>query len=92
MSNSSDNAQDNNKFNSKERDILERNKRFFSANPKYTEELLEIIDGRSTISIRVLDWFVANYSKKNNTAYKICINGTVSIFNVNIEYKNQLNG
>lgn len=30
--------------------------------------------------------------KKKNTIYKIKINGADSIFNVNIEYKNQLNG
>jgi hypothetical protein len=30
--------------------------------------------------------------KKNNIIYKIIINGTHSFFNVNIEYKNQLNG
>ena len=82
----------NEKFTSKERDILEKNKKFFSADRKYIDAMLDIIDGNSDISIRVLDWFVANYSKKNNTVYKIRINGTDNIFNVNIEYKNQLNG
>lgn len=82
----------NEKFTSKEKDILEKNKVFFSADRKYIEAMLEIINGESDISIRVLDWFVANYSKKNNTMYKIKINGTISFFNVNIEYKNQLNG
>jgi hypothetical protein len=80
------------KFTSKEKDILEKNKKFFSADQKYIQEMLDIIDGKSDISIRVLDWFVANYSKKKNTAYKIKINGVDNIFNVNIEYKNQLNG
>lgn len=81
----------NEKFTSQEKDILEKNKNFFSANRKYIDSMLEIIDGNSDISIRVLDWFVANYSKKKNTNYKIKINGTVNIFNVNIEYKKQLN-
>ncbi len=53
--------------------------------------MLKIIEGKSNISIRVLDWFVANYSKKNNTSYKINLNGKCLDFNVNIEYKNQLN-
>ena len=78
------------KFTSKEKDILEENKKFFSADRKYVKAMLDIIDGNSDISIRVLDWFVANYSKKKNTIYKIKINGIVSMFNVNIEYKNQL--
>lgn len=82
----------NEKFTSKEKDILEKNKNFFSTDRKYIDAMLEIIDGKSDISIRVLDWFVANYSKKNNTIYKIKINGVDNIFNVNIEYKNQLNG
>ncbi len=82
----------NEKFTSQEKDILEKNKNFFSADRKYVQAMLEIIDGNSDISIRVLDWFVANYSKKKNTAYRIKINGVVNIFNVNIEYKKQLNG
>lgn len=82
----------NEKFTPKELDILEKNKKFFSTDKKYVDAMLEIIDGKSNISIRVLDWFVANYSKKNNTAYKIRINGCDSIFNVHIEYKNQLSG
>ena len=82
----------NEKFTSQEKDILEKNKKFFSADRKYVRAMLEIIDGNSDISIRILDWFVANYSKKNNTAYRIKINGVVNIFNVNIEYKKQLNG
>lgn len=82
----------NEKFTSQEKDILEKNKKFFSADQKYVQAMLDIIDGNSNISIRVLDWFVANYSKKKNTAYKIKINSVVNIFNVNIEYKKQLNG
>jgi ribosome assembly protein YihI (activator of Der GTPase) len=82
----------NEKFTSKERDILEKNSKFFSADRKYVDAMLDIIDGKSDISIRVLDWFVANYSKKKNIIYKIRINGITNYFNVNIEYKNQLNG
>ena len=82
----------NEKFTSKEKDILEKNKKFYSADRKYINEMLEIINGESDISIRVLDWFVANYSKKNNTYYKIRINGREEFFYVNNEYKNQLNG
>ena len=82
----------NEKFTPKERDILEKNKNFFSSDPKYIKEMLEIINGESEISIRVLDWFVANYSKKNNTSYRIKINERDEYFYVNNEYKNQLNG
>jgi len=79
-------------FDSKETDILEKNHQFFTYNVKYMDLLLQIINGESQISIRILDWFVANYSKKHNTCYKIKINGNVSHFYVYNEYKNQLNG
>lgn len=82
----------NEKFTSKEKDILIKNKNFFSTNKKYINNMLEIINGESDLSIRVLDWFVANYSKKNNTFYKIKINGRDEFFYVNNEYNNQLNG
>ena len=35
------------------------------------DALLEIINGQSRISLRIIDWFVTNYSKKNNTYYYI---------------------
>jgi hypothetical protein len=76
----------------KELDILERCRRFFSADIKYINEMLSIINGESEISIRVIDWFVSNYSKKENTIYRIKVNGTERLFNVNSDYKNQLAG
>src|SRR5271154_5760781 len=79
------------KFNTTELEILAKNKKFFSTDRKYIDALLEIINGESNISIRVLDWFVSNYSKKKNTVYKIRINGKEDYFYVNNEYKNQLN-
>lgn len=79
------------KFTSKEYDILEKNRNFYS-NRKWLNIMLNIINGDSEISIRVLDWFVANFSKKNDTCYKIRLNGRESYFNVHNAYKNQLNG
>lgn len=80
------------KFTSKEMDILSKNKKFYSTDVKYINLLLEIIDGTADIPIRAIDWFVTNYSKKNNTCYKIKINNKIELFNVNNEYQNQLNG
>lgn len=81
----------NDKFTSKEVDILLKNKNFFSSKRKYIDDFLEIINGQSKLSIRVIDWFVTNYSKKYDTFYKIKINNKESYFYVNMEYKNQLN-
>ena len=82
----------NERFTATEKDILEKNKKFFSSNRKYIDIMLKIINGESDISIRALDWFVSNYSKKNNTYYKIKINGKIDFFYVHNEYNNQLNG
>lgn len=79
-------------FDTKEKDIIEKNRKFFSSNDKYSKTFLKIIKGESSISIRVLDWFVANYSKKNNTFYKIKIYDKIELFYVNNQYKNKLNG
>ena len=52
------------------------------------KKMLEIIEGTSEISLRVLDWFVTRYSKKNI----IVGEGTdlMEIFDVHISYKAQL--
>lgn len=79
------------KLSTKDKYILEKNKKFFSSKNKYMKEMLDIINRNSDISIRILEYFVTNYSKKNNIAYKIRNNGVISLFNVYIEYNNQLN-
>ena len=53
--------------------------------------ILPIITSNSNISIRVIDWFVTNYAKKNNIIYELddnCENG--KFFNVYLQYKCQL--
>jgi len=54
-------------------------------------QLLKIIYGKSNISLRIIDWFVTNYSKKYNTSY-IVNEKTKNIikFIVYIDYKSQL--
>jgi hypothetical protein len=80
------------KINEKGISILNKNKKFFSHDRKYIDSMLEIIKGESNISIRLLDWFVSNYSKKHNTTYTIKLNNIKTSFNVYTEYKNQLTG
>ena len=56
------------------------------------DKLLPIITSNSNISIRVLDWFVTNYSKKFNIIYKLS-DTTIDdnhFFNVYLQYKCQL--
>ena len=35
------------------------------------ERILPIINGEAVISLRLIDWFATNYSKKNYTVYHI---------------------
>ena len=55
------------------------------------KKMMRIINGKSRISLRILDWFATNYSKKNNIVY-ICNEGTENAmkFNVFLDYKAQL--
>ena len=38
---------------------------------KNASKLLEILKEGNRISLRIIDWFVTNYSKKNNIYYSI---------------------
>jgi hypothetical protein len=62
--------------------------RFFkSCHPDKITKMLDIVNGKSEISLRVLDWFVTRYSKK-----KIDFDENYSgeTFDVHISYKSQL--
>ena len=60
----------------------------------FTEErfkiALPIITGSSKISLRVVDWFVTNYSKKTQVIYKIKENNEECYINIHNHYKSQL--
>ena len=56
------------------------------------DKILPIINGTSKISLRVIDWFVTNFSKKNNTSYFInSLTGKIlkNIDNYNPDYCKQ---
>jgi len=36
------------------------------------KQLTNILEGKTKLSLRIIDWFVTNYSKKYNTSYLIC--------------------
>lgn len=46
-----------------------------SISPEDMERFLDIISGKSKISLRIIDWFVTNYSKKKNIVYYISQDG-----------------
>jgi hypothetical protein len=55
----------------------------FYKNEKYINILKPILEQESVISLRILDWFITNYSKK----YRVIINETFDIYQ---SYKLQL--
>lgn len=66
--------------------MIQINKFFFNQYNNINQ-MLPIINGESNISLRIIDWFVTNYSKKYNISY---YNKKNELFNVYLNYKKQL--
>ena len=54
-----------------ENSILLNSLQLYYADNKTSSKLLEILKEENKISLRIIDWFVTNYSKKNNIYYTI---------------------
>lgn len=59
----------------------------FYSNNTYIAKITPIIEGSSPISLRLIDWFVTNYSKKNNI---VITKSKANPFNVYLSYRSQL--
>ena len=57
-------------------------------NKNNLDKLLDILEDRGDVSLRIIDWFVTNYSKKNNIYYTIFL--TVNDKKTFIEQNNKL--
>jgi hypothetical protein len=75
-----------NQLNTKKDMLMENLKKFFKVKKNF-KILKDIIEGKNTISLRVIDWFVTNYCKKYNIKYKLKKN---ELFMVHLDYKCQL--
>ena len=83
-------------------DLLMSSLSKFYKNQENVQEIISIITGKSKISLRVIDWFVTNYSKKNNISYILTQDNKIvdnvdniskyREFIVYIDYKLQLKG
>ena len=81
--------------------LLNSLNKFYSKKENF-EDLYNIINGKDNISLRLIDWFVTNYSKKTNVVYilnkkegKIIqdkIRNSENLYQINVfqEYKSQL--
>lgn len=64
--------------------------KFFS-NQEHIRKVLPVLQGKSNISLRVLDWFVTNYCKKQNVSVEVQMEGGESKrFMIYLDYKSQL--
>ena len=52
------------KLSNRQELLLDKLKLFYT--PSIMEILLPIINGETKLSLRIIDWFVTNYTKKNN--------------------------
>ena len=73
---------------STQNDLLLKNLLTFYKRDNNLKKMLDIINGESRISLRIVDWFATNYAKANFSVYLIN-NGTVR-FNVYRDYKLKL--
>lgn len=75
-------------------DLLMNNLREFYKDTDYVDKIIRIINGETRISLRIIDWFVTNYSKKNYTVYDLPVDkGSVmqnTRFKVYNDYKLKL--
>jgi hypothetical protein len=52
-------------------DLLLMNLLKFFQNENHLQEMLKVITGQSNISLRIVDWFATNYSKKHYICYNV---------------------
>ena len=80
-----DNQTRKRKIHCKQELIIQSLQRFYSSRDDI-QEIVKHLQGTSDISLRLIDWFVTNYSKYHNTSYIL----SGQEFVVYLNYKNQL--
>ena len=75
-------------------DLLMRSLNEFYQCESNIEKMIKVINGETKISLRIVDWFVTNYAKKNYTIYNLPISKnddiTIHRFKVYNDYKLKL--
>ena len=77
--------------------LLHKVLRFYNENnSENMDRMLSVINGTTNISLRIMDWFVTNYSKKHYTVYDLIGGGSGGLgvsakrFKVYVDYKLKL--
>jgi hypothetical protein len=76
-------------FNMNKSDILLTSINNFYTIPENRATLIELLNKSGGISLRNLEWFITNYSKKHNLSYET---NDGRIFSVHCAYKSSLDG
>ena len=71
---------------STQNELLMSNLLSFYKKDNNLQKMLNIINGESKISLRIVDWFATNYAKKNFTIYIIEKNSEKMRFKVYTDY------
>lgn len=51
--------------------LLDNLKKYYRENPENLDMMLQIINGESPVSLRIVDWFATNYAKQKFTVYHL---------------------
>jgi len=78
------------KLYSTQNDLLMKNLMDFYNKNNNLEKILKIINGESQISLRLIDWFTTNYSKKNFTVIEHIKEDKIIRTKVYVDYKLKL--
>ena len=70
-------------------EVLQASVEIFYENPQNSEVLCDILEKKSGISLRNLEWFITNYSKQKNLSF---VTSTGKRFTVHCSYKSTLDG
>jgi hypothetical protein len=74
----------------KSSDLLMLSLSKFYSQGDYINVIMPIINGKSDISLRLIDWFITNYSKKQHTIITRKVNNNTVHLNVFLSYRSQL--
>lgn len=68
-------------------DVLLKSLQIYFSDPERHQIFTKMVSGSGPVSLRLMEWFVTNYSKKNNIVYHT---NDKQLFNVYLSYKQQL--
>ena len=69
--------------------LLHKVLKFYNENDNM-EKMLSVINGETSISLRIIDWFATNYAKKHYTVYDLQNTTPQKRFKVYVDYKLKL--